>query len=343
MAEINHNRKRAITLAILGCLGLAALFIFKSKKTEIRSMSGITWATEYNITYDSDKQLDDSILTVFRKVDLSVSPFNKASRITAINENQTSLMDDYLVILFDASREIWEASDGAFDPTLSPLINAWGFGYKSGNLPTETQIDSLRQLVGFDKLKRIKHQLIKQDKRMSLNYSSIAKGFGCDEVGRMLERNGVENYLVEIGGEIVARGTNPRGEKWRISVDKPIESADSIIHESAQIIELNNAAIATSGNYRNFKTDENGRHISHIIDPKTGYSTSTDILSVTVVAKDCMTADGWATALTVLGSEKAKATLQKHPELAAMLITRGTDGAFHIWTTDNYKKLIVSE
>ena len=203
-------------------------------------------------------------------------------------------------------------------------------------MPTDSQIDSMLQFVGITKTRLDGNRLIKQDQRTSFNFSAIAKGYGCDEIGRMLERNGVTDYLVEVGGEIVARGNNPQGEKWHVSIDKPIISDGEIHHESAEIITITNRAIATSGNYRNYKTDSLGNRYAHIISPDNGRPAKSDILSATVIAPDCMTADAYATTLMVLGFEKSKQLLARHPELAAMLIT-SANGKFLLWHTPNYE------
>lgn len=334
MNDFEHNKKRAILLAALGVIGLALVFILKPSKKEWHKPTGIVWNTEYHITYLSDKDLSDSIDATFRRVELSVSPFNKASLVTAINEGRTDTLDAALTTLYLKSLAINKESGGAFDPTLSPLINAWGFGYKSGNTPSDVQIDSMLQFVGIAKTSLRGNRLSKSDPRTTFNFSAIAKGYGCDEIGRMLERNGVEHYLVEVGGEIVARGRNPQGEKWHVSVDKPILS-DGVVHESADVVSVTGCGIATSGNYRNFKTDSLGNHYAHIISAVDGRPSRTDILSATVIAPDCMTADAFATTLMVLGLEKSKRLLSRHNELSALLITT-ENGRFKLWHTDNF-------
>ena len=333
MNTFEHNKKRALLLAALGAIGVALVFLVKPDKKEWHKPAGIVWNTEYHITYLGTTDLSDSINATFRRVELSVSPFNKASLITAVNDNRTDRLDSALITLYNTSKAINSDSHGAFDPTLSPLINAWGFGFKSGTMPTDSQIDSMLQFVGITKTRLDGNRLIKQDQRTSFNFSAIAKGYGCDEIGRMLERNGVTDYLVEVGGEIVARGNNPQGEKWHVSIDKPIISDGEIHHESAEIITITNRAIATSGNYRNYKTDSLGNRYAHIISPDNGRPAKSDILSA---APDCMTADAYATTLMVLGFEKSKQLLARHPELAAMLIT-SANGKFLLWHTPNYE------
>ncbi len=339
MNTFEHNKKRAIILACLGIIGIILIFCFKPSRKEWIKQSGVVWNTEYHITYISAKDLADSIDATFRRVELSVSPFNKASLVTAINDNKTDSLDEALKTIYLKSVEINDESNGAFDPTLSPIINAWGFGYKSGAMPSDADIDSMLQFVGIRKTHLNGNKLKKDNPRTTFNFSAIAKGFGCDEIGRMLERNGVENYLVEVGGEIVAKGNNPQNVKWHVSIDKPIISDGDIVHESAEIIAIRNQAIATSGNYRNYKEDSLGNRYAHIINPKTGRPTTTDILSATVIANDCMSADAYATTLMVLGLDKAKDLLAKHPEIAAMLIT-SQNGELSFWHSSNYPKAV---
>ena len=332
-----YQRNRAIILALAGITGLILLFALSGGRKKWILNSGVVWSTEYHIKYFGTEDLSDSISAVLRKVELSVSPFNKASRITAVNNNETDRLDEYLVRLYNKSCEINAESGGAFDPTVSPVINAWGFGYENGMQPTKAVIDSLLDFVGIRKTKLNGNRLIKSDSRISFNFSAIAKGMGSDEVGAMLRRNGITDYMVEIGGEIVVAGKNPQGEKWRISVDKPIESVDSVVHSSADVISVSGCAIATSGNYRNFKIDKNGRRYAHTIDPSTGYPRQSDVLSATVIAGDCMTADAYATTLMVLGMERSKRLLASHPELSAMLITADSDGSgFRVWRSGNF-------
>ena len=196
MNTFEHNKKRALLLAALGAIGVALVFLVKPDKKEWHKPAGIVWNTEYHITYLGTTDLSDSINATFRRVELSVSPFNKASLITAVNDNRTDRLDSALITLYNTSKAINSDSHGAFDPTLSPLINAWGFGFKSGTMPTDRQIDSMLQFVGITKTRLDGNRLIKQDQRTSFNFSAIAKGYGCDEIGRMLERNGVTDYLV---------------------------------------------------------------------------------------------------------------------------------------------------
>lgn len=335
----NQKRTKAIILAIIGIIGIIVVFTIKPERKRWINNSGITWNTEYNIKYCHHTNLSDSIISVLREVELSVSPFNKKSRITAINENRSDTLDGYLSRLYDKSVEINRESGGAFDPTVSPLVNLWGFGYEKTGKANRQAVDSILMFVGIDKTRKEGIRIVKSDGRTTFNFSAIAKGMGCDEVGKMLERNGVTDYIVEIGGEITAKGHNPKGQKWRISIDKPINANDTVIHHSAGIVEITNCGIATSGNYRNYHTDSVGNKVAHTINPRTGMPEQSDVLSATVIAPDCMTADAYATTFMVLGLEKSKKLLDKHPEISAMLITSDNGNSFKIWESGNFPKM----
>lgn len=335
----NQKRTKAIILAIIGIIGIIVVFTIKPERERWINNSGITWNTEYNIKYCHHTNLSDSIISVLREVELSVSPFNKKSRITAINENRSDTLDGYLSRLYDKSVEINRESGGAFDPTVSPLVNLWGFGYEKTGKPDRQAVDSILMFVGIDKTRKEGIRIVKSDSRTTFNFSAIAKGMGCDEVGKMLERNGVTDYIVEIGGEITAKGHNPKGQKWRVSIDKPINANDTVIHHSAGIVEITDCGIATSGNYRNYHTDSAGNKVAHTINPRTGMPEQSDVLSATVIAPDCMTADAYATTFMVLGLEKSKKLIERHPEISAMLITSDNGNSFKIWESGNFPKM----
>ena len=328
--------------AILVLLAAALVMFFVSRdRKRFFSHEGVVWTTEYHITYEASHDLGDSIQLILGNMDMSVSPYNKASLISAINENKTVRTDAYLQRLLATSRKVWRESGGAFDPTVMPLVNAWGFGYKSGTLPSRAQIDSLLQFVGMDKVTLRGDSLLKQDPRVMLDFSSIAKGMACDEIGRMLARNGAVNWLVEIGGEVMASGVNNRGTAWHVSVDMPTsEDNGNADHESAMVLTLDSGAVATSGNYRKWRIEE-GNKLSHIIDPHTGDSRTGTLLSVTVVAGDCMTADAWATACMVMGEEKVKEMMKKRHDLGVMTISADTvSGNLVVWSNKPFAERI---
>lgn len=341
-----EKRGFPIKSIIASCAVVVALLIILTirdvtqKEQVYQRDAGVIWTTDYHITYKSNNNLNDSIQNILKTADKSISPFNKKSLITKINDNTSDVVDEYFMRLYNASVKINKISGGVFDPTVSPLVNAWGFGYKSGELPDSVAIDSLMEFVGINKTSLNGNRLTKNDARISFNFSAIAKGMGSDEVGRMLERNGVENYMVEIGGEIALRGVNDRGSKWRISVDMPIESSDSVIHNSAIVMELSNCGIATSGNYRNYKI-VNGHKVAHTINPTTGYPEISNLLSATIVAPDCMTADAYATTCMVLGVERSIALLNTRKELAGMLIYADKNGKMIKWESPRFTKLVL--
>ncbi len=326
---------------ILLALALAIVMMFVSRgRQRYFSAEGVVWTTEYHITYEAAHDLGDSIQLIFNNIDMSVSPYNRASLITSLNENTSRRVDPYIKRLLQASLDVWLESGGAFDPTVMPLVNAWGFGYKSGKMPTRHQLDSILTFVGLDKLSLFGDTLVKNDPRLMLDFSSIAKGMACDEIGRMLTRNGVRNWLVEIGGEVVARGVNQRGTTWQVSVDMPESETDKVSHESAMTLALDSAAVATSGNYRKWR-EQGGKRVSHIIDPHTGDSRVGTLLSVTVVASDCMTADAWATACMVMGADEVKRVMGRRSDLGVMTIEADTLGDnLIVWSNAPFAALV---
>ena len=321
-------------IAILIALAVAVIAMLCSRqRVRYYSHEGVVWTTDYHITYEASHDLNDSIQLILNNLDMSVSPYNKASLITALNEGTMNRVDSHIGRLLDASFIINRESGGAIDPTVMRLVNAWGFGYKNGTLPTRAQLDSILQFVGMDKLALNGDTLVKRDPRTMLDFSSIAKGYACDEIGRMLARNGAANWLVEIGGEVAASGVNPHGKPWQVSVDMPTSDEDGgVSHESAMMLALDSGAVATSGNYRKWRV-ENGNKLSHIIDPHTGDSKAGTLLSVTVIAPDCMTADAWATACMVMGEQKVKRMMQNRSDLGVMTIAADTiTGNLIVWS-----------
>ena len=302
---------------------------------------GVVWTTEYHIKYEATADLHDSIQQLFNAVDESASAFNKQSLITAINENKTDVADAFFVKLYTKAVEVNRASDGLYDPTVMPLVNAWGFGFKSGEMPTHEQIDSILRFVGLEHTSLTGNKIVKDDPRVQFDFSSIAKGMECDEVAAMLERNGVENFMVEIGGEVVAHGNNPNGQPWHVSIDMPEpDGSDGAQHTSALVITLDGQAVATSGNYRKYK-ESGGKKLSHIVNPKTGGSETSNLLSVSIVAPDCMTADAWATACMAMGEDKTQTMMQGNDKLGVMTISVNKDGDFVIWSNKRFADLVV--
>lgn len=319
-------------LIVLVVVGFAA----RKKNAEYQHDSGLVFGTSYNITYQSNDNLKPEIEKVLAEVDASLSPFNEKSVITHVNRNEAVTLDDHFITVFRLSSEIYKDTEGAFDITVAPLVNAWGFGFKNGTMPDKQAIDSLKQFVGFDKVKLQDGKIIKTDDRLMLDCSAIAKGYGVDAVAKMLKSKGISNFMVEIGGEIVASGENPKGAPWRIGVSKPEDDSVSVSNDIQGIINISDKAMATSGNYRNFYY-KGGKKYAHTIDPKTGCPVQHSILSATVVSDECAKADAYATAFMVMGLEKAKAVLARHKDMMAYFIYSDDKGNNKVWYSPSLK------
>lgn len=322
-------------LFILVVLVVAGIAVGR-KNADYQHDSGLVFGTSYNITYQSYDNLKPEIEKTLAEVDASLSPFNEKSVITHVNNNEAVTLDDHFITVFRLSSEIYKDTEGAFDITVAPLVNAWGFGFKNGITPDRHAIDSLMQFVGFDKVKLQDGKIIKTDDRLMLDCSAIAKGYGVDVVARLLKSKGIDNYMVEIGGEIVASGENPKGAPWRIGVSKPDDDSVSVSNEIQGIINISNRAMATSGNYRNFYY-KGGKKYAHTIDPKTGCPVQHSILSATVVSDECAKADAYATAFMVMGLDKAKAVLARHKDMMAYFIYSDDKGNNKVWYSPSLK------
>jgi len=263
-----------------------------------------------------------------QRFSLSLNPFNPNSIISKVNRNEDVEVDDLFITVFSKAKEVSQSTGGAFDATVAPLINLWGFGYKNAESVTGEKIDSIRQFVGYEKIRLEGKRVVKDDPRLELNFSAIAKGYACDVIGRMLEREGVTNYMVEIGGEVAVRGVNPNGGCWSIGVNKPEDDSTGISNEIEKIVRLcEGGGLATSGNYRNYYIRE-GKKYAHTIDPVSGYPSENTMLSATVTAPDCMTADAYATAFMALGVERATALASRLPEIGYFIIYSEAGGGY---------------
>ena len=337
------NKKRFIwQIPFLLFLVIGTVIIIKQQKNiNYQHDEGFIFGTIYHITYHSDNNLKKEIEAELKKVDQSLSPFNKTSVISKVNRNENPVVDPMFKEVFLLAENISNETHGAFDITVAPLVNEWGFGFKKGVEPTRQVIDSLKYIVGYQKVKLTpKNYVQKQDPRIMLDCSAIAKGYGCDVVARLLRKNGINDYMIEIGGEIVTRGFNQKQEPWRIGVNKPTDDSLNTSQELQTVLNVTDIAMATSGNYRNFYY-KNGKKYAHTIDPKTGYPVQHTLLSATVLAKDCATADAYATSFMVMGLEKAKEILNRHSELMAYLIYTNDDGKTEVWYSPSLKGKIL--
>lgn len=337
-----NNRFRLWNIPVLVILTLGTIYIMRTKDQAhlpYQSEEGAIFGTVYHVKYQYGSSLQADILDRLQAVDSSLSMFNPQSTVSRINSGKSLQADSLLEIVLQQSSAISEATGGAFDVTVAPLVNAWGFGFKHGQWPDSATVDSLRQCVGWHKVSISDHQIVKQDPRIILDFSAVAKGFGVDQVASLFRSHGIENFMVEIGGEIVSHGQNPKGEPWRIGINKPDDDPNNTGGELQDIIELHDCAIATSGNYRNYYMHE-GKRVAHTIDPHSGYPVQHSILSSTVMAPTCAMADGFATSFMVMGLDSAKAVLQKHQELQAYFILSTPEGKYATWCTPGLEKLL---
>ena len=301
---------------------LILLLVFScSKEVENINISGSVFGTSYAVKYYSknDSNYQKQFDSLFAAINKSMSTYIPDSDISKINKNEPVSVDQHFITVFNKAKEIYNATEGVFDPTIGAVVNAWDFG-PEGNIESldSLKIDSLMKSVGFNKVTRDSHIINKEYPKTFLDFNAIAKGYGVDVIGEFLESQNVSNYIVDIGGEIRTKGVNKaKNLPWRVGVEKPhFDGSQSIL----KAIELKDKAMATSGTYRKFKVDNNGNRYSHIIDTKTGYPSKTNLLSISVIADDCMTADAYATAFKAMGIEGVKTFLKSHPEFQVFLI-----------------------
>ena len=304
------------------------------------SLQGFTQGTTYHITYQhpGETDLQEQIDFILKDFDASLSSYESTSIISGINKNEPGIKTDSLFrTVFRESARVYQVSGGAFDITLAPLINAWGFGPGEQEDLDSAMVDSLLQFVGMDKISLRGDEVHKTDPHVQLNVNAIAQGYAVDVISAYLQELGCRNYMVEIGGEIRTRGVNAKGNFWRIGVDRP-EFGNMIPGEQLQvIITVHNRSLATSGNYRKFY-EKDGVMITHSIDPATGFPKESSLLSVTILADECMTADAYATTCMVLGLEKAKVFVEDLKRVDAYFIYGDEFGAYQVWFTDGMKK-----
>jgi thiamine biosynthesis lipoprotein len=320
---------------------LFTVFFFLSCGVEkYQVLEGAAQGTTYRIVYKSSNNYDIEIQNLLKEFDGSLSIYNNKSIISRINRNEPNVELDHLfTTFFNKSAEVFKKSDGYFDITIGPLVNAWGFGVDEKITADSSNVDSIKAIVGMGKVKIENNQLIKQDTRILLDANAIAQGQSVDYICEFFEKEELTNYMVEIGGEVRTMGLNDKGEIWRIGIDKPVEGSVSENRELAAIINLKDKALATSGNYRKFY-ELNGIKYSHSINPKTGYPSRDVLLSATIVADECSIADAFATACMVMGYEKAVKMLEQNKEIEAYFIYTGESGQYQIFQTEGFKSLL---
>ena len=295
---MEKKAQRNFLWVALLALGTIGILARHNRAVPYQTVSGLIFGTVYNITYQYDSNLKAEIEAELKRFDGSLSPFI----VTA------------------------------------PLANAWGFGFKKGAFPDSAMIDSLLDITGYPKVSlSADGKVIKQDSRIMLSCSAVAKGYAVDVIAQLLEKKGIGNFMVDIGGEVVVRGENPKKSLWRIGINKPIDDSLAVNQELQTILQVTDVGIATSGNYRNYYYKD-GKKYAHTIDPRTGYPVQHSILSATVIARDCMSADAYATAFMVMGLEEAERFADSHPDLDACFIYADEKGELRMFYTKGMDK-----
>ena len=326
------------TLFTLFLFALAAFFLFYEfpKDKEYQHRDGFIFGTVYSVTYSNpeSKDLSAAITRALDDVNNSLSMFNKQSTIAKVNNNEVVQLDSLFLTVWNVGQEVSRSTDGAFDMTVAPLVDLWGFGLKNREIVTDAEVDSLRQYVGYDLVQLEDGLLRKTYPQMRIDAGAIAKGYACDVVADTLEAFGCTDFCIEIGGELVVKGHNSKGVNWHIAINKPVEDSTCVNSEIQEVVELTNCGMATSGNYRNYY-ELDGKRYSHTIDPRSGYPVRHNLLSATIVAPDCMTADAWATACMVAGLDKAKEWIEANDDLKGYLIYE-ENGEILTWRSSDF-------
>jgi FAD:protein FMN transferase len=315
----------------------------KNRELQLVSFRGVVFGTYYSVAYYSSdaRSYQAAIDSLFSSFNQSVSYYDPNSVISRINRNETTLGDEYFINVLRKSLEIAEITSGAFDPTVSPLVNAWGFGFSEKIPLSNSQIDSLKNITGYKRVSINNSHVIKEVPEIQFDFNAIAKGYAADLAGLLLEERGIKTYMVEIGGDLIARGLKPDGTGWRIGLEQPAKNMYEA-QEWAFLVEMHDKAVATSGSYRKYY-EEGGQRFSHTIDPQTGRPVNHNLLSVSVFADDSMTADAFATAFMVMGYEKSKDFVESRNDLQAFFIYSEGPDAYGTYTTPGLKVIPRSE
>ena len=325
---------------ILLLLGLILIFQACTTSTsKYIANNGTIYGTYYSIKYESPKgeDLQPAIDEELQRLSRIFSHYDKQSTITKVNNNSPVELEQEFTTCFLKAEEIAQITHGAFDITAGPLINAWGFGPEDRQKMTAEKVDSLKQICGYEKIRFENGQIVKENPHMTINMSAIAKGYTCDLIGEFLQKKGCLNYMVDIGGEVVAKGVNDKHKVWTIGIREPIENPFE--NELSAALMLNNRAMATSGNYLNFY-EEDGKKYAHTIDPISGYPVQHSLLSASVVANDCMTADAFATAFMVLGKDAGIEIARLVPGMEIYFIYADENGENQVYMSEGFEEML---
>jgi thiamine biosynthesis lipoprotein len=330
-------------LFVLLALNVSCKAFIGKKDLKYITNTGFTQGTTYRITYEVKEGNDyhDKIKEYLNEIDRSLSIYNPKSTISRINDNDPEVIaGKYFLKVFKMSENIYSDTDGAFDITVAPLVNAWGFGVSEEGVVADTgEIQEILKIVGMNKVRADKNRIIKEDPRIRFDVNAIAQGYTADVIAEFFDKKEIHNYMIEVGGEVKVKGKNPKHNNWRIGIDKPVDNNYISGMDLQAVIEITDKALATSGNYRKFYIKD-GIKYSHTIDPATGFPALSKLLSATVIADDCATADAYATAFMVMGIEKSIEFLNRNDFLEAYLIYSGENGEYKEYMTEGLKEMI---
>lgn len=339
-----QNKIQAVIFFLTGIFLLTGVLIYlrvQKQKAEYINNQGQTQGTTYSITYLQPEgiNLQNKINRRLRQFDLSLSNWNPNSIISLINKNDSTVRTDSdFENMYKMAREVSERTNGAFDITVEPLVTAWGFGSDNRKMVKVPDVSRLLPLVGYHKIRLENHKLIKDNPAIRLDAGALSQGQSCDVIAALLEENGCQNYMVEIGGEVMCKGLNPKGEKWRVGIDQPVDNPTGAEQIQA-VVHVSGVAVNTSGNYRQYYY-LNGKKYSHEIDPRTGFPVVRNLLSATVIAPTCMKADAYATAFMVLGIDSSLAICKNSSDLNCYLIYEDKEGKIKEVYSDGFKKYL---
>ncbi|MDD2285711.1 MAG: FAD:protein FMN transferase [Paludibacter sp.] len=332
--------KNKVIFSVLLTLVLLSCQHNHQQEQEYIKNSGRIHGTFYHVTYlqPEGKNLQTEIEAKMREFELSLSTFNSNSIISRINNNDDSvIVDEYFETMYHEAVLVSQNTSGAFDITVAPLVNAWGFGFGNQERKKIPDVNSILPYIGYHKIRLENKKLLKSDKRILLDASAIAKGQSSDIIGKLLEAHGCENYMVEIGGEIACKGLNPNGKKWQIGIDRPTEEIFDEQRKLQTILAISNCGLATSGNYRQYYYKD-GKKFAHTINPHTGYPVDHNLLSATVIAASSMRADAFATAFMVLGVDSSLAVCRRIPDIECYLIYADKAGNYQVSYSEGFEK-----
>lgn len=315
---------------------LFCLSACKNKSQSYFEEQGKIFHTTYSVKYKYTRSLQAEIEAELARFDDSLNPFKPTSVISKVNNNEEVILDTFFINVFNRAEKVSEISDGLFDITLSPLINAWGFGFKNMDNVSPEMIDSLKQLVGYQKIRLQNGKIYKENPDIQINTSAIAKGYSSDVIAYLLESYGIKDYMVEIGGEVHTKGLSPKGLCWNIGITEPVDKNIHDYEHLQTVVRLCNKSLATSGNYRNYYIKDNKRY-AHTINPRTGYPSESNVLSATVVADDCMTADAYATVFMLTDTARTRA-IAKQENLSYLLVLGTSDSTYITVRSDDFGK-----